>query len=118
MAKTSRAKCSFLDWIGRLRRPFLPLLFGLICVFAVSPQMALVDTDDDGITDLSAIAIGASLISHPTSETGRDQRSLDYYTIVALAPDVIRRLSFSTEKADPIFRDRHSVLASLCMLRC
>jgi hypothetical protein len=81
--------------------------------------MALVDTDDDGITDLSAIAIAASLIAHPTSETARDQRSLNGRTIVALAPGAIRHFPSRADEADhPIFRDRHSVLVSLCLLRC
>ena len=117
MARTSRANCS-LDCIARFRRPFLPLLFVAICLSAVVPQIALVDSDDDGITDLSAIAIGASLIAHPTTETGRDQRSLNGHTIVALAPEAIRHLTIGTAKAEPAFRYRHSVLASLCLLRC
>ena len=103
---------------GQFRCLFLRLLFVVICLSAVVPQMALVDTDDDGITDLSAVVIGTSLIVHPTSETGRNQRSLNGHTIVVFAPDAIRNLPFGTANAEPTFRYRHSALASLCLLRC
>ena len=118
MRRTSRANY-FLDRIGRFRRPFLPVLLVVICVFAVVPNMVLVDTDGDGITDLSAVAVGASLIAHPTSDAGRHQRALNDYTIVALARDVMRRFPFRADEADhPSLHHRHPVQASLCLFRC
>lgn len=117
MVRMSRASFS-LDRISRFYRAFLSLLFLAICLFAVVPQMALVDSDDDGLTDLSAIVIGAGLVVHPTSPTCEDERSLNSRITVASALDANWHLPFGINEADPIFRDRHSVLASLCLLRC
>jgi hypothetical protein len=80
--------------------------------------MVLVDTDDDGVNDLTAIAIGTSILVHPTRLTGRDERTLNNDTAVAAASDAIRHLPRGTDQLVPSIRDRHSVLASLCLLRC
>ncbi len=77
--------------------------------------MALVDSDDDGIIDLSAIAMGASLFVYPTSSTGGDERALKSRTTVALASDANWHILFGTNEAGPSFGDHHS---SLCLLRC
>jgi len=117
MARASRANFP-LDWISRFRCTFLPLLFLDICLFAVVPQLTLVDSDDDGITDLSGIVIGASLLTHPTNSTARNERTLYSHTTVATTSDTIGHLPFGAEKANLIFRDPHLVLASLSLLRC
>jgi len=116
MARTSRAPLT-LDWISRFRRPFLSLLFLAICLFAVLPQFASVDSDDDGITDLSAIVIGTSLFANPAGSAHKDERLLNSYITVASTSDANWRLPSGTNDAGLIFLDRHSILASLCVLR-
>jgi hypothetical protein len=117
MGRTSTTNC-FLDWIRRFRRPFLPLVLVTIGLFVIVPQMALVDSDNDGITDLSAIAIGATPIAHPSISARKDQAPKNSHNTVALASVAIQSRPLENVKSDPILHDGHSVLASLCLLRC
>jgi hypothetical protein len=80
--------------------------------------MALVDSDDDGITDLSAIAIGATPIAYRSISARKDQPPQDSHDTVALASDAIQSRTLGNDKSDPVIHDGHSVLASLCLLRC
>jgi len=96
----------------------MSLVFVAIFLFVMVPQLPLVDSDDDGITDLSAIVIGASPIAHSSSSTGKDERRRNSLIAVAPASNAIQHRPFTTDRADPIFHDCHSVLASLCLLRC
>jgi len=106
-----------LDWMRRLHRPFLILVLVPIALFVMAPQMALVDSDDDGITDLSAIAIGAS-IAYPSSSTCKDQRPYNSHETVILPSDATQSRCLGTAKSEALFPDGHSVRTSLCLLRC
>jgi hypothetical protein len=117
MGRTSTTN-SFLDWIRRFRRPFLRLVLVTLGLFVIVPQMALVDSDNDGITDLSAIAIAATPIAHPSISARKDQAPKNSHNTVALAPDAIQSNPLANDKSDSVFHDGHSVLALLCLLRC
>lgn len=117
MARTS-TESYFLDWIRRFRRPFLLLVLVILGLFVVVPQIALVDSDDDGITDLLAIAIGAGPLAHPLSSKRSVAPRLNSHSAGAAAPDTIQHRTLGTGRADPVVHYGYPVLALLCLLRC
>lgn len=108
----------FLDWMERFRLPFLRLLLVTIALFVMVPQMALVDSDDDGIPDLPAIGIGANPIAGRSSSTRKDSSPQEIQNTVVLALVAARPHQLEADKSDFALHDGRSILQSSCSLRC
>lgn len=108
----------FFDRIKRFRRPFLLLAIVTVALFVMVPQMALVDTDNDGITDLSAIAIGATHIAGPSGSKRKDDRPQNSHTTVALALVATQLHHLEADESDCVSHNGRSILQSFCSLRC
>jgi hypothetical protein len=108
----------FLHWTKRFRRPFLRLLLVTIALFVIVPQMSSVDSDEDGIPDLPAIAMAANSIGVESSSTRKDSgpQEIQGTVVFALAATLSHRLE--GDRSDRVFHDGRSVLQSSCALRC
>ena len=118
MAVTSTTRY-LLNWIKRLRRPFLLLVLVTIALFVMVPQTVLVDSDDDGIPDVPAIAVGATPIVDRSSSTGKDERPQNSQNAGTFASGAIEFYHLAIDRSNRVFHDEtNSLLASLCLLRC
>jgi|SRR5271166_4777094 len=108
----------FLDWIKQLRYSVLFLGLLAVALFVMVPQMASVDSDDDGIPDLPAIAIGASPIAHPSSSARKNSRLQKTPDSVVLALVVTGPHHLEANKSDFVSHDGRSILQSFCLRRC
>ena len=108
----------FLHWMKRSCRPFLRLLLVTIALFVIVPQMSPVDSDDDGIPDLPAIAIAAGSIAVPSSSPRKVSGPQEIRNTVVLALAATQSHHLEADKSDCVFRDSRSVLQPSCALRC
>ena len=108
----------FLHWVKRFRRPFLRLVLVTIALFVIVPQMSLVDSDDDGIPDLPAIAVAANSIAVPSSSTRKDSGPQKIHNNVVRALVATQSHHLEADKSDCVVPDGRSVLQSSCALRC
>ena len=107
-----------LDWMKRVRLPFLRLVLVAVAMFVIVPQMASVDSDDDGIPDLPAIAIGANPIVVPSGSARKDSGPQKVHNRVVLALIATQPHHPEADKSACVRHDGRSTLRSSCTLRC
>ncbi len=107
----------FLDWMKRLHRPF-PLLVLVPVLFVMIPQMALVDSDEDGILDLPVITICTTHIADPSSSTRKDSRTQKSHNTVVPAVVATQPQHLEADSSDFVFHHGRAILQAACLLRC
>jgi len=107
-----------LDWVKRSRLTFLRLVLVAVAMFVIVPQMASVDSDDDGIPDLPAIAIGANSIVVPSRFTRKDSGAREIRNRAGLALIATQPHQLEADRSDCTVHDGRSTLQSSCTLRC
>jgi hypothetical protein len=106
-----------LDWMSRFP-PFLRLVLVAIALLVTVPQMAAIDSDDDGISDLPAIAMGANCILVPSRFTRKDLAPREINSRAGLALIATRPQHLEADKSGYAVHDVRSTHRSSCTLRC
>jgi hypothetical protein len=89
-----------------------------VALFVIVPQMASVDSDDDGTPDPPAIAIGANSIAVPSRFTRKDSGAQKVHNSAVLTLIAAQPHHPEGDKSDCVRHNGRSTLQSSCTLRC